>query len=109
MARDRRVNLAGMAEIRARLGIARQLEALQQTDHAITQLQAIVAAKPAAPFSSLSFAYLRLGQAYDRMGNRTQAMSAYRSAAATAPAGRSLRRRRGIQAAAGKRSRREEG
>lgn len=85
MARDRRVNLAGMAEIRARLGIARQLEALQQTDHAITQLQAIVAAKPSAPVSSLSFAYLRLGQAYDRMGNRTQAMSAYRSAAATAP------------------------
>ena len=86
MARDRRVNAAGIAEIRARLGIARHLEALQQTDHAIEQLRAIVAVKPTAPFSSLAFAYLRLGQAYDRMGHRTQAMSAYRGAAAAAPA-----------------------
>ena len=70
----------------SRLGIAKHLEALQQTDHAIEQLQAIVASKPTAPFSSLAFAYLRLGQAYDRMGHRTQAMSAYRSAAAAAPA-----------------------
>jgi tetratricopeptide (TPR) repeat protein len=85
MARDQDVNEAGLAEVRARLGLAKQLEALHQTDRAIEQLQTVVAAKPAAPFSSLSFAYLRLGQAYDRMGHRTQAMSAYRSAAATAP------------------------
>ena len=85
MARDRRVNAAGLAEVRARLGLAKQLEALHQTDRAIEQLQTVVAARPDAPFSSLSFAYLRLGQAHDRMGNRTHAMNAYRSAAATAP------------------------
>ena len=85
MARDRRVNAAGLAEVRARLGLAKQLEALHQTDRAIEQLQTVVAAKSDAPFSSLSFAYLRLGQAHDRMGNRTHAMNAYRSAAATAP------------------------
>jgi tetratricopeptide (TPR) repeat protein len=86
LARDRRVNAADIAEIRARLGIARHLEAVQQTDHAIEQLQAIIAIKPTAPFSSLAFAYLRLGQALDRMGQRTQAVSAYRRAVAAAPA-----------------------
>ena len=34
MARDRRVNAAGLAEVRARLGLAKQLEALHQTDRA---------------------------------------------------------------------------
>ncbi|MCA1649978.1 MAG: hypothetical protein LC753_06720 [Acidobacteria bacterium] len=42
-AREQRANVASLAEVTARLGVARQLEALQQTDDAIEQLQ------PAAP------------------------------------------------------------
>ena len=34
-------------------------------------LQAVVALHPPAPYSSLSLAYLRLGEAYDRLGVRT--------------------------------------
>ena len=85
LAREQRVNASALAEVQARLGVARQLEALYQTDHAIEYLQGIVARKPAAPYSSLALAYLRLGEAYDRLGARTAAVAAYRNAAAAAP------------------------
>jgi hypothetical protein len=85
-AREQRVNAPALAEVQARLGIARQLEVLQQTDDAIDQLQAVIAARPAAPFSSLALAELRLGEAYDRMGVRANAVDAYHAAAAAAPA-----------------------
>ena len=39
---------AGLSEAQARLGIARQLEALQQTDDAIEMLQAVIALRPPA-------------------------------------------------------------
>ena len=84
-ARAQRVNAAGIAEVQARLGIARMLEAVYQTDHAIEQLQAVAALKPHAPFSSLALAQLRLGEAYDRIGSRGHAAAAYRAAAAAAP------------------------
>jgi Tfp pilus assembly protein PilF len=84
-AREQRVNAAGLAEVQARLGIARMLEAVYQTDHAIEQLQAIVALEPVAPHSSLALAWLRLGESHDRLGVRSAATAAYRSAAAAAP------------------------
>ena len=84
-AREQRVNMASVAEVQARLGMARMLEEICQTDHAIEQLKAIVELKPQAPYSSLARAWLRLGEAHDRMGARTAAAAAYRSAAATAP------------------------
>ena len=84
-AREQRVNVAGVAEVQARLGIARMLEAVHQTDHAIEQLQAIVSLKPHAPYSSLALAQLRLGEAHDRLGARGAAATAYRAAAAAAP------------------------
>ena len=87
MAREQRVNAAAIAETRAHLGVARQLEELHQTDRAIEELQALVAAKPAAPYGALATGYLRLGEAYDRIGERTHAQAAYRSAASAAPAG----------------------
>ena len=86
MAREDRVNARGIAESRARLGIARQLEALHQTDRAIEQLEALVDSKPAAPYSALALALLRLGEAHDRLGARSQALAAYRRAAAAVPA-----------------------
>jgi predicted Zn-dependent protease len=84
-AREQRVNGALLAEVQARLGIARMLEAVHQTDHAIEQLQAVVALKPQAPYSSHALAWLRLGEAHDRLGARAAATAAYRSATAAAP------------------------
>ena len=82
--REPRANVSALGDVRAHLGIARQLEALHQTDHAIEALQAVVEQSPAAPYSSLPLAYLRLGQAYDRLGQRAPAIKAYRSAIAAA-------------------------
>jgi tetratricopeptide (TPR) repeat protein len=83
-AREQRANAPLLSEVRARLGIAGQLEALHQTDDAIEMLHRVVALRPSAPHGSLPLAHLRLGEAYDRIGSRAAAMSAYRAAAATA-------------------------
>ncbi|MCA1559856.1 MAG: hypothetical protein LC804_06180 [Acidobacteria bacterium] len=84
-AREQRANVASLAEVTARLGVARQLEALQQTDDAIEQLQAVVKLKPQAPYASLARAHLQLGEAHDRLGARAAATGAYRAAIAAAP------------------------
>jgi tetratricopeptide (TPR) repeat protein len=85
-AREQRANLPLLSEVQARLGIAKQLEVLQQTDDAIEMLQAVIALHPSAPYSSLPLAYLRLGEAYDRMGSRASAVDAYRTAMTSLPA-----------------------
>src|SRR5206468_3833595 len=56
-----------------------------QTDDAIEMLQAVVALRPSAPYSSLPLAYLKLGEAYDRLGSRASAVDAYRAAIASLP------------------------
>jgi hypothetical protein len=86
LTRGRRANTDGIGEVQARLGIARQLDAIYQTDQAIEQLNAVIALRPDAPYSSLSLAYLRLGEAHDRLGNRAAAVEAYHAAQAAAPA-----------------------
>lgn len=86
LAREQRVNLSALAEAQARLGAARQLEALHQTDHAIELLQGVVSRQSPAPYSVLAQAFLRLGEAYDRLGSRQEAVTAYRNASAAAPA-----------------------
>ena len=84
-AREGRVNSAALAEAQARLGIARQLEALHQTDLAIEQLEVIADSRPAAPYSARALALLHLGEAHDRLGDRQAAIAAYKAAAAAAP------------------------
>ena len=84
-AREQRANAPALAEARARLAIARLLDHLHQTDHAIEQLQAVIALRPRAPFGALPLAHLRLGEAQDRLGDRAAALQAYRAAAAVAP------------------------
>ena len=84
-ARDQRVNAPVLSEVQARLGMAKQLEVLHQTDDAIEMLEAVIALHPTAPYASLPLAYLRLGEAYDRMGVRVAAVDAYRAAVAAAP------------------------
>ena len=85
-AREQRANLPMLAETQARLGIARMLEDLHQTDHAIEQLQEVIERRPDAPFGSLALAYLKLGEAHDRLGERTRAVEAYAAAQRVAPA-----------------------
>ena len=85
LARTDRLNAPELAEARARLGIARHLETLGETDEAIDQLRAVIARKPSAPYSSLALAYLRLGEAFDRLNARSDAVAAYRSAVESAP------------------------
>jgi hypothetical protein len=85
-AQAKRVTFAELAEVRARLGIARHLDTLALTDDAIEQLERVVALKPEAPFSSLALAQLRLGEAHDRLNARAAAQAAYRSASLLAPA-----------------------
>ena len=84
-AREHRVNNAPLAEVSARLGAARMLEALHLTDDAIEHLQAALASSPREPYGSLALAHLRLGEAHDRLGARAAAVSAYKAALAAVP------------------------
>ena len=76
---------AHLTVVFAALAIARHLDALHQTDLAVEQLEAVVAMKPAAPYGSLSLAYLQVGEARDRLGERDAAVAAYRAALSTVP------------------------
>ncbi len=84
-ARDGRVNEAEVAATQARLGIARQLEALHQTDRALEHLRAILDDKPSSPLGAMAAAYLAMGEAEDRLGHHDAAVAAYGLAVQTAP------------------------
>ena len=80
-----RVALPEMAEAYARLGIATQLDRLDETVAALPHLRAVIAAAPHAPHGAVALAHLQLGEALDRVGTRADAAAAYRAAIATAP------------------------
>ena len=90
-ARARRVAGPRPTEVRARLGMARQLDALSETDSAIEHLRAVVAAAPAAPFGALAQAQLQLGRGARPAGRAREALAAYRAALARTPAGDPLK------------------
>ncbi len=83
-ARARRVGMPESAEVTAEIGIGVELDALAQTDLAITHLKNVVDARPTVPQGALSRAALALGKAYDRMGDRDQAIESYRLAISSA-------------------------
>ena len=83
-ARDGKVNEAALAETQARLGIARQLDLLYQTDTALEHLRAVIDAKPVKPAGAIAAAYLALGEGEDRLGHHDAAVAAYRLAIAAA-------------------------
>jgi hypothetical protein len=85
-ARAGRVNEAELAAAQARLGIARCLDTLDETDAALVHLRAAVEARPERPHGALAAAYLALGEGEDRLGHRDAAIAAYRLASAAAPA-----------------------
>lgn len=84
-ARERRVNEPGLAEAQARLGIAKQLEALARTDLALEQLREVLETRPPKPAGAMATAYLALGEGEDRLGHHDAAIAAYRQAIAAAP------------------------
>jgi tetratricopeptide (TPR) repeat protein len=84
-ARAQRANNAALAEVQARLGAARMLEAVWLTDDAVEHLKTVTALKPQAPYSSLALAHLRLGEAHDRLGARAHALAAYKAALSAVP------------------------
>ena len=68
-ARAHRVAYPELAEIRARLGIASVLERMNDTDAAIEQLRAVIAARPLAPFGS----YAQAQRDLSRLSSRSRA------------------------------------
>jgi len=81
-----RSHSAAIAATRARLGLAVQLDAMQETDRAIEILRSIVQARPQAPAGALARAHVLLGEAHDRLGDRASATAAYRAALESTPA-----------------------
>jgi tetratricopeptide (TPR) repeat protein len=90
-ARQHKVERAAIAETRARLGIALQLDRLFESDAAIEQLRAVIESRPEAPFGAYAQAQFQLAQALDRMGRRVEAVAAYRAALTSNPAGDPLK------------------
>jgi tetratricopeptide (TPR) repeat protein len=84
-ARQHKVSLPEMAEASARLGMARQLDRLFQTDAAVDHLRAVVDARPESPWGAAARAQVQLGEALDRLGARAEAIAAYRAALASMP------------------------
>jgi tetratricopeptide (TPR) repeat protein len=84
-ARAAQVSEPGLAEVRARLGLAAELIDMSMPDRAIGHLTAVIALQPTAPYSALALAQLRLGEVYDRLGRLDLAKTAYQAALAHAP------------------------
>ncbi len=86
-ARDGRVHAAARTAVRARLGLAVELDAMFETDRAIDELTVALRAPDAAmPYGGRARAERLLGSAQDRLGRRDLAMRAYAAAIAHAPA-----------------------
>lgn len=73
------------AERIGRMGLAETLDAMFETDLAIDHLQVVVSGTNAAP-ETIARAWLQLAAANDRLGRRTEAIAAWRSAHRLAPA-----------------------
>jgi tetratricopeptide (TPR) repeat protein len=95
-----KVAAAAQAEVEARLGIARQLDAMGDTDLAIEELDKILESNPVAPIGAAAETRLLLAAAYDRIGMRKDAERLYREVIAAPPprdpSGVVLRARRGL-------------
>ena len=98
-ARAGRVASPAIAEVNARLGMAKAFDALCETSNAIEQLRAVLAQKPASPYSAAARAYYQLGVTFDGAGRRSDAIDAYRNAIASAASDDRLRIREKARAA----------
>jgi tetratricopeptide (TPR) repeat protein len=71
-----------LAEVRGRLGAAEQLDALFETDRSVPEIRRVLALGPTRPIGAVARAHLLLGRMLDRLGQRDEAVAAYRAAAA---------------------------
>lgn len=85
-ARRGEVRERALADVRARLGAARHLDALEESDAAADLVRPIVATRAAAPLGALAAAHLQIGRSLARLGRADEAEAALRAAMATAPA-----------------------
>jgi tetratricopeptide (TPR) repeat protein len=85
-ARTGRVASSEMALARAELGIALELSHTGQPEASIPHLKKVIDAKPSAPVGAEALAHLQLGNVYDRLAQREQAIAEYRAALAANPA-----------------------
>jgi tetratricopeptide (TPR) repeat protein len=84
-AQARRVAEPTLAEAAARAGLAGVLDRLSESDAAVQHLRAIVDMKSGVPYGITARAQLKLGQIFDRLGRRDEALRAYRTALEIAP------------------------
>lgn len=70
-----RVAYPELADTRARLGAALELDRLFETDAAIEHVRTVIAAKPAAPYGAMAQAQLQLRHALDRMNDPAYRLS----------------------------------
>lgn len=77
-----------LAEVRGRLGAAEQLDALLETDRSVAEIRRVLAMAPTRPVGAVARAHVLLGRMLDRLGQREDAVAAYRAAqSAPVPAG----------------------
>jgi tetratricopeptide (TPR) repeat protein len=74
-----------IAQFNARLGMAREMDALCDANGAIEQLRAAIEQQPSAPYSAIARAEYQLGLALDHSGRRTEAIAAYKRALSSVP------------------------
>ena len=98
-ARIGQIAMPALSEVEARLGMAKEMDALCDTAGAVEQLNTVIALKPASPYAAMARAHYQLGVAHDRAGRRADAIAAYQHARALNPRGDRLRMREKIRAA----------
>ena len=79
-ARAGRIAAPAMSEVNARLGMAQEMDALCDTDHAFEHVRAVIAQRPSAPYGAVARAQYQLGVIHDRIGRRSEAIVAYERA-----------------------------
>ena len=79
------VEVAAIADARARIGLAAESTELAQPQRAVDLLTPLVRSRPSAPYGVVSLAGIALGDAHARAGNRSGALDAYTHAIADAP------------------------
>ena len=79
------MGFAGIADARARIGLAAELTELSQPQRAIALLTPLQRARPTAPYGVMSLIGVAIGDAHARAGNRVAAIDAYTRAITDTP------------------------
>jgi tetratricopeptide (TPR) repeat protein len=86
LAESHSVHEPALAEAEARLGIAAALDAMGDTDRAVTELTTLLAREPSEPWAASARARLALALAFDRLGDWSKAEALLEEIVARPPA-----------------------